>query len=247
MKEMTRIFKKAIFVVIMILMISLSFGESRSPDRSLVDDISSIPFGINLREMVEYFSAFQTKKTRMHKPQEAVIEKELKKYLKLSQYKGRKENLFDRDFSLIFRHRTVRVCLTEIEEYSPLSDFPYRRWNPRIREAIFRFYEGKLYEIDCELSLDEVSKALVILRVLTNAYGEAKVREGSIHYKNYNRFLWETARLVVEYEFYPSRNRFSQSTGYGARLKLSHKGMSSEVKQYVIRVRGKIRRWLGSL
>jgi len=238
---------RLLFIAILVFTSATLPGAKRFPARTLYHDLTAIAFGSGLKQVVHYLSSFQSGGMKLYKPRETILEQKLKSDLGLAYISKSKVNIYDHDFSVYLIRDQVRLSLSQLEDYTPLANFPYDKWNPLIEKARFRFHNGKLYETLTVIRPGEVANSLVILSVLQAQLGGAKVKENELQYDNWNRYVWENSDLEVEYQFYPSRNRYRQWAGYSSKLRISHKGLSREVKAHIIRVKAKIKRWQASL
>ncbi|MDH5680190.1 MAG: hypothetical protein OEZ36_01270 [Spirochaetota bacterium] len=238
---------RLLFIALLVFTSVLLAGAESFPARSLYHDLTAIAFGGGLKEVVGYLRACQPGGTKLYKPRETMLELKLKNNLNLKYISKSKANIYDHDFSVYLSRGEVRLSLRQLEDYTPQAGFAYDRWNPLIKKVRFRFHKGKLYETLTEIRPGGVANSLVILSVLQEQFGGAKVKENELQYDSWNRYVWEGSDLEVEYQFYPSRNRYRQWTGYSSKLRISHKQLLSEARAYIIRVKGKIQRWQASL
>ncbi len=226
-----------ISLVVIYIFITANFVYSNTIERKLINDFLSIPLHKSPSDILKHLSHNIYNPTLI-KAIEGSVEKKLKLTIKAITIKN-KQTIYDQDFYISPKPNDIFISLTQIKEYYLYPSYKANIKNLSIKAFKFLFYRDKLYNKELQGHFSFIAQPLIILTALKRHLGKAKIEE-EIRYNGFNRFVWKNNKIHVEYNFYPSINKFSQRTGYKTLIKISHLSLLKEASNHVRLIKNKI-------
>ncbi len=242
---MLKIIAQSLLVIVFILNFSATYSYTPSPERKLADDLKSIPFRSSPEVISEILKKYDSENYNLIRVAEGYNSQKLTgelgiKFMKL------KENLYDEDFSLIKNPDKTVLVLNHIRDFTLSDFFEKKSWNPLMKKLRLTFYQNRLYEKEFKVQFPKAYHALTVISVLKKHYGRPKIADSEIHYQGYNRFVWENQAIKVEFRFQPSKNQFSQKTGFQGTLAMTEKSLASNAYSHLSKIKTKLRKTISS-